>query len=340
MNQIAVQSKALANSKPMTKGEVFRVLNSKISLNGYRLPDHIYRADLIPEDVLEFSPKDRQLHLDAASMIVSFEHGYPAINQNQPMWEQLPSETDDAYGAYLAFLELPEKSNSDNPIRLLPIISTLTKRSLSEITDWCHMFYWHWRARAYDLFLVACHRKQREQRIMSIEGQHFKMAENMLNKVINIATRKLDKEIVDLEDPDVDTETKLKDLVDMSMKLVQIQRISVGLSANGNDKLTLEMNGPRHSTAAETFKHIAVEGSGDDGPSQRSAEMDALLDSPEELSTIQELMIKLHNPSHTLPSWGSGQIIDVNPTESASAGVVVEGDVVTGAEDESDADPA
>lgn len=312
MNQVTPIPTGSDLVKPRTKGEVFRILNTSIPLNNYHLPDHIYRVDLIGEDTLDLSPRDKNLVLDSASVPLTFDHGYPAIQETTPFWEQLPCEPGDAYGAYLAYLELPEKSNSDNPIRLLPIIATITKRPLDEIVDWCHMFYWHWRARAYDLFLIACHRKQREQRIMSIEGQHFKAAADLLDKVTAVANKKLDAELRALnEDQDAETETKLKDLIGMAKDLMAVQRVSVGLPAMGPSSLQIQLDGPRHATVEETYKHIAKEGAGDNKPSQRPAEMDTLLSDIDELSTVQDLMIRLHNPKNTLPAWGKGSVIDI-----------------------------
>lgn len=312
MNQVSPIPTGSDLLKPRTKGEVFRILNTAIPLNNYHLPDHIYRVDLIGEETLELSPREKNLILDSASIPLTFDHGYPAINETSPFWEQLPCEPGEAYGAYMAYLELPEKSNSDNPIRLLPLIATITKQPIEQIVEWCHMFYWHWRSRAYDLFLIACHRKQREQRIMSIEGAHFKAAAELLDKVTQVATKKLNKELRELEaDEDAETETKLKDLVSMAKDLMGIQRVSVGLPAMGPSTINLQLDGPRHSTVEETYKHIAKEGAGDSKPSQRPAEMDTLLGDLDELSTVQDLMIRLHNPKNTLPAWGKGSVVDI-----------------------------
>lgn len=323
MNQVTPIPKGSGLTKPMTKGEVFRTLSQNIPLNQYHLPDHIYRADLIGLDVLELSAKDRLNVLDSASMPVTMEHGYPALNETQPFWEQLPCEPPDAYNAYMTFLELPEKSAHNNPIRLLPIIATLTNETLDQIAEWAHQFYWHWRARAYDLFLIACHRKQREQRIMSVEGQHFKQAEGLLAKVQAIAVAKLDQEIRALTtDQDAETDTKLKDLISMVKDLMGIQRISIGLPAAGPSQIDLKLDGPRHTTVDETFKSIAKEGAGEAKPNQRSAEMDALLQDPDDLSRVQELLIKMTSPQHTLPAWGDGSVVEIlektRPQSSAS----------------------
>jgi hypothetical protein len=343
MNQLAPISNLNGlseNSEVASKGDIFRVLSQNIPLNDYRLPDFIYRADLVGEDIFTLSPKDKLLVLEAATIPLSFEHGYPAIYETAPIWEQLPSEPADAYDAYMAFLELPQASKTENPIRLLPMIATITGKALKTITDWCHLYYWHWRARAYDLFLIACHRKQKEQRIMSLEGAHYKMADELLEKIQKLAHAKLDQEIAELsEDASAQTDTKIKDLISMSKDLMQVQRISVGLPAAGPSNLQIQLDGPRHTTVGETLKHIAKEGAGEDRPKQRSAEMDVLLQNPDELSAVQELMIKLHRPDVVVPSWGAAQTINPNdpndpngdgaqewedaeviPTQSAEAG--------------------
>jgi len=307
-----MNASSLATVTAQSKGDVFRVISQNIPLNNYRLPDYVYRADLVPEDILTLKQRDRSTILDGAALPVTFEHGYPAVGNN-PFWERLPAEPEDAYSAYMTFLELPEKSNSENPVRILTIIATLTGKALETISDWCHMYYWHFRSRAYDLFLIACHRKQREQRIMSIEGKHFTMAEQLLAQVSRLAELKLSNELKTLsQDPDAETETKTKDLIDMATKLVSVQRISVGLPSGGPEKLSVQMDGPRHTTVDETFKHIAKEGAGEEAPAQRSPEMDGLLRNPDDLSRIQELMIKLNNPTKMLPIWGNNEIIDVD----------------------------
>lgn len=321
MNQLSPISSANRSNQDvaLTKGEVFRILNQSIPLNNFHLPDHIYRADLIPETILNEPPGDRALLLDGAALQIGFDHGYPAINETTPLWDQLTGEPEDAFGVFLAYLELPEKSNSDNPIRLLPLISTLTSLPLKQITDWCHMFYWHWRARAYDLFLIASHRKQREQRAMTIEGAHFRESEKLLNKVLLLANKKIDQEIVDITgDPEAMSDTKIKDLVDMATKLVQVQRISVGLPANGVISGSIQLDGPRHTTVEETFKHIAKEGSSEQVSTQRPAEMDALLAAPDDLTRVQEMLTRIARPNHVMPAWGNNKVVDITGSNGSA----------------------
>jgi len=297
-------SSALVIGDPSSKGNIFQRLNSDIPLNEYHLPDFIYRADLIPSDILDgsYTIQDKGNILNSASMRITFDHGYPSINDTTPLWDQLPCETADAFNAFMVFLELPESTNNDNPIRLLPLIAQVTKIDITQIANYCHMFYWHWRSRAYDLFLVAAHRKQREQRVMSIEGKHFKLAESLLDKVIRVANSRLDDIINSMGTDDDTDDTKLKDLIDMADRLTKIQRVSVGLAANGVSQIDLKDATPRNATATDTFKSISKGASSDATPTRRSNAMDNLLQTPDDLTMVQDLIVRM-----------SGAVIDTTP---------------------------
>lgn len=276
------------------KGELFRLLNAQIPLNEYHIPEYIYRADLIPPNLNDYPAKVRNQFCEAATLHITFDHGYPAILETKPFWEQLPSEPYDAFNAFMVYLELPEKSNHQNPIRILPMIATLVGQPIEVVTEWCHMFYWHYRSRSYDLFIIACHRKQREQRIMSIEGKHFKQAEEYLEKVDKIIRTKLDLAINAIGSKDDDgselDDIKLKEVVDIFERLAKIQRISVGLPANGATQID---TGLRHATINDELKQVVKDSVGEaTTATRRPAEMDKLLDNPEDLARIQDLITR------------------------------------------------
>lgn len=273
----------------VARGELFEQLNQSLQLNQYALPDYFFRADLIPLDIGSYDAKDKMQFLDGASTQITMDKGYPAQDRGgTPFWEQLPAEPADAYNAYMVWLELPEKSSHDNPVRMLPMIAEITQIPIEDITAYYNIFYWQYRSRAYDLFIIACHRKQREARIMTIEGHHFKMADELLRKVQVFANAKIDAAI---SEPDSD-DTKLKDLVDMASKLVDIQRKSVGLSVNGNQQIDVNM--PRHASAENIMSAVAKESQNTTQQLMRPAEMDALLASPDDLSAIQDLIVRMN----------------------------------------------
>lgn len=284
-----------------SKGHIFRILAQSIPTTDYKTPEFIYRADLIPIDWFtnpSYTNEERSDILNAATINVVFTHGYPAIDDTDPFWERLPGESDKAYNAFLSFLELPEKSDHENPIRLLPLIAQLIKEDVKQVQDWCYTFFWHWRARAYDLFLIAAHKKQREQRILSIEGRHFSIAEKILAKVDPLMLAKLDQEILALtssgDDEEGGGEVKLKELADIMEKMVRIQRQSLGLSTGS--QVTVE-TGPKFARPEDQYKEIAKEGESEAASAtRRPSGMDQLLSSPDDLSKIQELLIRQTHP--------------------------------------------
>lgn len=306
----------------LSKGDVFKRLNESLPLNEYHLPTHIYAADQVPANIFEYDPRERHDILEAASLEIEFTHGYPAINDITPFWERLPGESDDAYQAFLVFLELPEKSETNNPVRFLPIIAELAKTSLSTISDWWNVFYWHWRARAYDMFLIACHKKQREMRILSIEGKHFKMADEALQKIQRLASLHIDHELKiateALNAPEFDPEAlaasqvKIKDLIDSMGKLVGIQRISVGLPSSGPSQIDVKYDGPRNADERDTLREVAKNSHREQATSRRTEDMDRLLENPDDLNQIQEMMIRLRTPTKQLPVYGEGKTVNIN----------------------------
>jgi hypothetical protein len=95
---------------------------------------------------------------------------------------------------------------------------------------------------------------------------------------------------------------------------VGIQRVAIGLPKAGPERLHVEMDGPRHTTVAETFKHLAKEGAGVEAPTYRSQEMDNLLASPEDLTAVQNLLIRVQRPLHRPPDWSKETTtIDIEP---------------------------
>lgn len=279
----------------MSKGEVFKQLSLTLNLNDFGIPDYIYQADLIPANLYDLGMRERTEVLETSIIPISWEHGYPSTPDHSPLWERLPAEPLDAYNAFIQYLELPQSSDSNHPVRMLPLLSQALGIPYSILSDYSHLYYWKVRFRAYDLFLLACHQKQKEQRIMSIEGRHYTMAENYLKKVDTILNKKLDQTIRELEDPESAeySDLKLKDLVDTVQKLTTIQRVSLGLAPNGNDSHSQNYGiGGRFQSTDDAVKEIAAHSTPARKVDTRSAQMNHLLENPDDLMAAQELIIK------------------------------------------------
>ena len=285
-----------------SKGDVFRQINSQLVLNEFGIPDFIYRSDIIPATLYDMSPVDRNQVLESAVIPISWDFGYPAatytdggaLNNVSPIWEQLPGEPAEAFNAFMQYLELPQNSDGNNPVRMLPLLAQALSLSYNQLKDYSHIYYWTVRFRAYDLFLIACHQKQKEQRIMSIEGRHYSMADKYLKKLDIVIGKRLDHTLSELEDSDssVHDDLKLKDLVDMVEKLTRIQRVAVGLPANGEDKSDDARVGRRNQTIDDSYKEIAAHASPSKKADQRPADMDRLLSNPDDLAAAQDLITK------------------------------------------------
>lgn len=292
------QEQAQALVQYSNKADVFKNINAGLPLNDYGLPDYIYRADMIPPDILSdsYTPRERKDMLVAASLQLTFTHGYPSIEEAVPFWERLPSEPLEAYNTYMMFMEMPEKTSFEVPVRLLHHIAAVSNIELSRVIEWCHVYYWHWRSRAYDLFIAASHRKQREHRIMSIEGKHFMLAERYLTAVDTLISEKLGRALKAVQDDEADqTEFEsldIKGLVDIVDKLAKVQRISVGLPANGSTQVAVSGE-IKHGAVGDVFKTVAKEATPDTQTSRRSQQMDALLANPDDLAKVQDLMTRL-----------------------------------------------
>lgn len=301
LNHINTASPVHVKNQPqvtkMSKADVFKQLNSTLSHNDFGIPDFIYRADLISNDLYDLPYVQRNDILEGAIIPISWEHGYPSTPFHTPIWEQLPAEPLDAYNAFIQYLELPQSSESNNPIRMLPLMAQALGVSIQDLSDYSHMYYWKVRFRAYDLFLIACHQKQREQRIMTIEGKHYTMADKLLGQVDTLVNKKLQHTLSQLNDPDsaedAYADLKLKDLVDAIAKLTQIQRISVGLPANGNDSSNPNFGvGGRFQSSDDAVKEIAAHSTPQRKADTRSTQMNHLLANPDDLMAAQELIIR------------------------------------------------
>lgn len=280
--------------RQLNKGDIFKALSRKLQVNEYGLPSFMFRSDLIPADIFSLTREERHMRLEAATVPITWDYGYPAIDDTTPMWERLDWEPAHLFDAFLRYLELPKASEGDNPVRMLPLLSQALGIPVKELADASNTYYWAIRFRAYDLYLIACHQKQREQRIMTIEGKHFTMAENYLKKIDTILGKRLDRDLQELQDQDssVHDDLKLKDLVDIIQKLTTIQRIAVGIPANGVDQSETFQVGRRNQTTEDAFKEIASHGSPAKKSDSRSASMDQLLSNPDDLAAAQDLIIR------------------------------------------------
>lgn len=302
-------------AKMSVKARTMQEINEAIPTNEYGLPEYMYRADMVP-NLSAMTVQTRNEHLEMAILDLDYRQGFPALADGEPFWGQLPCEPDEAYRAFIAYLDTPRapgqrlgmlhaknksKDSGTNrythplgptntnqvPVRQLHLLGTIVGKPTSDLMECSYLFYWPQRVRAYDLFTIAIHKKRKEQRLMELEDDHYDMASSFIAS----ARAQLEKM---LDEPE-ECELKPKELIDLLSKMVQLQRISVGASPLGatNGKASGEGTIPQNADL-EVIMRTITQNSGVVVNKDTSGDTTKLLlQDPEALHQAQELIIRM-----------------------------------------------
>ena len=276
------------------RAEQLKELSRAISRNEYGLPEYILRGDLLPlpeqyDDLEQTEQHNAQM---AATLELDYSQGFAALPSGDALWTQLPHEPHDEYRAFQHFVNMPRNTDNANlpsaPVRQLNLLKTVTGKSSAELLSMAYLYYWPERARAYDLFMVASHVKQKELRTQSIEDKHFERAQ----KFIQYAEDFLEGVFQDPEH----FELTPKEAFDMMFKMMQAQRLAVGLSPNGAHAGKDENKTPQNAALEVIMRTIAKNaGISDTNSGNQAAMTQQLLSDPRALEQAQELIIRMSN---------------------------------------------
>jgi hypothetical protein len=197
-----------------TRPEAIYHLSKEIPNNEYGFPVFFFRSDMLTD--LESL---RQQDLDTAAVKLDYSEGYPTFGDGTPWWEQLPHEPYQSFQAFQRFIEQPEETG----IRQLSILARDNAQPLALYTEWAREYYWGRRAQCHDTFVTAADKKRKEIRQRRVENQHFTHSERLISQLM-----------VKFDDPEWVTKLEPKEAIDALERLVKLQRLSVGLSVNGN----------------------------------------------------------------------------------------------------------
>lgn len=181
-----------------------------------------YQTPLLTTTAAPRAGRGIQDMLDAATVHLEYDEGFPALPSGQPFWGKLPYETD---AAYLAFAE-----------KYLEIdgIRTHTDPSLDSyppelLKEWFHCNYWSLRAEAYDTFRIAHYNKLRVARVTSMEDRHYRDAEKLYMKIMTaLGSEQGQAAMMALAGTEPDKALKMLQMT------AQMQRVALGLPANGS----------------------------------------------------------------------------------------------------------
>lgn len=337
-----------------SRGECLSALSTIIPINGYGLPEGIYRPDLLPDllshsdnitapesvidkgidkdidvdidkdiDILNvptinavnavntsntgkyaevaqklgLSARSLELiedEIDAAYILLDYSEGFPTFS-GVPFWIQMSYEPPDAYLNFEAYLRQPAEQGG---IRQLYTLKTLTDSSMELLREQAALYYWHFRAKAYDTFNIIFRRKERERLALEVENEQLLVA----NRLMDICSMYLDANSTEL----VETLSP-KNFVELLKTASALQRISVGLPANGPSPSSKENPTSGEGTSLEVIlrnlaqSNVAPKTDAVNNPQAKTAEqlnaMRSLLHNPDVLNLAQELIVRVNAPS-------------------------------------------
>lgn len=273
-----------------TSGDAIKVLSKSIPTNEYGLPAFFYRSDLLPFPLNQLTAEGA----DSAVVSLSYDEGYPTYD-GKIWWFQLPHEPLQEFLLFQRYLDQAEAVG----LRQLQLLSMENQVSFDKVQALFFEYFWAPRARAYDLFNIAAERKRREIKARKVEKSHFDMAEDLMQPL-------RDK----LSNPEFLDKVEPGEAVEILRKLVMIQRISLGLAANGN--AGKEVVNPDGAMAPAQLMRQITEGTGiqDDGLGL-SGNLQALLADPSFAFEAQKLVIRVRHAGGEAESQASRALGDI-----------------------------
>lgn len=274
-----------------TRSDVVRLLAKSSPQNEYKLPMMFYRSDLLPDTSLGYV---NQSDTDASVVHLDYSEGYPTYHDGKIFWFQLPHEPLDSYLLFQRFIEQAETEG----LRQLQLLSQQESISLGRMSQLFYEYYWPDRARSYDLFQVAADRKRRASRARRTEDAHFNLADELLTRVKQ-----------KLAQPEFLDSLDAKDAIDVLMQLAKLQRMSLGLSANGN-----QGNAPidplAASTGSDLMKEITRNVNRDESAGLGSA-LQELMSDPNFALEAQSLVLRVRRQeSMSLPEQSAARLVE------------------------------
>ena len=231
-----------------------------------------------------FTPSD----LDNAFEPIYYDEGFPTQPSGLPFWEILNYEPARDFQYFSDYLKLgypttptggegvpkseaKAKAKSDNHnevqngggVRSLHTLAlvlqaeasatttvTSVEKLLEELASKAVLFYWHQRARAYDLYRVVRYKQQQELRGLELNNNHHAVAARWFKNLEEYIGDK--EEFWEMLTPKV--------AVDFLGRLVSMQRVAVGLPANGPPNAAQNDGG---QSLEFHFKQVAAKESAD-----------------------------------------------------------------------------
>lgn len=261
-----------------TRATAIAQISQNIPQNEYGLPIYFYRSDMLPHDLSSLTQDD----VDAAAVDLSYHEGYPTFGNGKIFWYQLPHEPMSEFFIFQKYLDQAESIG----LRQLQLLSMEQNIGMDRIFDLSREYYWHERARAYDIFQIAADRKRREIASRKVQTKHQDAAAQVLAQIL----RKF-------EDPDYINSLSPENAINALALLSKMERVSVGLASNGNAG-NQSIDPSAGASGAQLLKELTKSLVGDGDGLGVDNNLKALLQDPKFALNAQALVIQVRS-THT-----------------------------------------
>lgn len=287
-----------SNSMPLhifnpgaTRGQVIDYLMQKTAKSSQNIPIVFYRSDLLPDWRGGLSDED----LVNCTIQINYREVFAAFPDGKPIWSRMPHEPLECYELFRMYLEQLQ----DMGIRQIFKLTQKCKYSLEVLQDISKEYYWQSRAQANDIYEEAAHQSFRLNRIKKTENNHFKIAEDMMQRII-----------LQLQNPEYLETLTAKEAFTVLNDLVKIQRMSLGLSGQGGSPTVMNID-PGTSLSAIVRTVAQVQSVGSEQVNSTLSRLDQILGSdPKVAQMAQEVILKLNEPSDNINRGNMGHLED------------------------------
>ena len=252
--------------------------------------------------VCGFRPEE----LHVAFVDLHYDEGFPTFLDGDPFWTMLKYEPSEAYQALVQYLymsgtqtikpeteELVQDTDAEPSVasgmrsisQLASQLDTNTSTVLvtqAKLKRWAILYYWDWRARAYDMFRLVQHRSQQEIRAIETQDSHYLIAKKLTQRALDFMEN--DADFLDMLTPKV--------AIDLIKLGTSLERISAGLPAAGpaNEAVlgvvSAQLSLQRVANNSQTSDDVV-------DITKDSAILDAALNDPKQTEYLQKFILSI-----------------------------------------------
>lgn len=237
-------------------------------------------------------------HVVNASVALNYDEGYPAFDDGQTFWSQLHYEPAEAYEAFQRYLTMsygraPNPEDDDDIGEAATAQRSISDLALSyggndgeiiHLTEkmklWFHEYYWGHRAKAYDFYKIAAHRKQQEMRAIETNDHHYFLGRTLVNKAM--AFIEAEEDFFDMLTP--------KTAIDLLKMGTQLERLASGQGATAP---AAAKEGSRSQTLELHMRSVAQDSNPQGETLEHGESFEEAYDDPELLDDMQELIVRM-----------------------------------------------